>query len=38
MQTGFHSYHRPATEKKEKLLIQVMEADGQSTLEKQFKQ
>lgn len=31
MQTGFHVYCRPATEKKEKLLVQVMEADGQST-------
>lgn len=38
MQTGFHLSHRPATEKKEKLLLQVTETDGQSTLTEQFKQ
>lgn len=38
MQTGFYLYRRAATEKKEKLLVRAMEADGQSTLKKQFKQ
>lgn len=38
MQTGFDLYCRPATGKKEKLLVRLMETDGQSTLKEQFKQ